>query len=346
MSWRTDVQGDEREGKATSARGIRGLVLGVLLLSGCLDPNEPGNLVPKTVDEDPSLPAIELNGTKLHTETFGDPASPVIIMLHGGPGADYRGMRRLHDTPVDGVRLADHHFVVYYDQRGCGLSRRHDAAEISRATYEADLLALIDKHAPGRQVVLIGHSWGAMLATDFIPRHTDRVAGAVLMDSGPLTSTYFEELKDGIQNLDIWSEWLNDTSWGQSIVTPDGHARLDYILFLGMLGDGQPGYHLPNPRSPNWRLGAVANHALQKEGMPNGKPDWDFTKGLERYPNRVLFEGAELNEVIGASLQRRQMTAYPNAELAVIQGAGHEFPWTHTEAALRPMLGYLTAIGF
>lgn len=326
---------------------MKSRILGLaFLFAGCLDPDEPGNLVPKTVDEDPSLPAIEINGTKVHAETFGNPTDPVVIMLHGGPGVDYRNMLGLRE-PVDGVRLEDHHFVVFWDQRGCGLSRRHDAKDVSRAAYEADLMALADKYSPGRPVVLVGHSWGGMYATDFIARHPERVAGAVLMDSGPLTGALFEQVKDGVQKLDLWSEWLNDLTWGQTMLSPDGHARLDYLLLLGSWGDSQPGYHLPKPHSPNWRLGAVANQALNKEGVnADGKAVWDFTKGLDRYSRKVLFEGAELNEVIGASFQRRQMTAYPNADLTVIQGAGHEFPWTHPEATLRPILAYLTSIGF
>lgn len=54
------------------------------------DYNEPGNLVPKTVDEDPNLPQINVNGTLLHAETYGNNDSAMVIFLHGGPGADYR----------------------------------------------------------------------------------------------------------------------------------------------------------------------------------------------------------------------------------------------------------------
>ena len=39
---------------------------------GVYDMDEPGNLVPETVAEDPLLPRIEINGTTLHAETFGD----------------------------------------------------------------------------------------------------------------------------------------------------------------------------------------------------------------------------------------------------------------------------------
>ncbi len=42
--------------------------------------------VPKTVDQDPSLPSITIDGYTYHAETYGDPANPVVIILHGGPG--------------------------------------------------------------------------------------------------------------------------------------------------------------------------------------------------------------------------------------------------------------------
>ena len=76
-------------------------LLAALALGACLDPDDPGNLVPRTVDQDPSLPQIELNGTKLHAEAFGDPAGPIVVALHGGPGCDYRSMLPL-------AKLADH----------------------------------------------------------------------------------------------------------------------------------------------------------------------------------------------------------------------------------------------
>jgi proline iminopeptidase len=314
--------------------------------TACLDPDEDGNLVAPTVDSDPALPRIELNGSAFHAETFGDPTAPVIVMLHGGPGGSYGGLLRLRQ-PVDGVRLEDRHFVVFWDQRGAGLSRRHDENEITQAVYDADLLAILETYSPGRPAVLIGHSWGGMYATMFISHHPERIAGAVLMDSGPFTGALFEEVKGGIQHLDLWSEWLNDLTWAQTIVSPDSHARVDYARMLGSFGDSQPGYHLSTTDRPvTWRIGAVANSALMKEGMSGGKAVWDFTRGLDRFERPVLFEGAERSEVIGAEFQKRQMKSYRNAQLAVIAGAGHEHQWTHPDATLRPVFAYLAAIEF
>src|SRR5690242_445823 len=93
-------------------------------LSGCLCASDPCNLVPKTVAEDPSLPAIDVAGTRFHAEAFGDPNAPVILVLHGGPGSDYRCLLPLKALADDGYRVA------FWDQRGTGLSTRHDPSTI------------------------------------------------------------------------------------------------------------------------------------------------------------------------------------------------------------------------
>lgn len=321
-------------------------LLSLLSLPGCLDPAADGNLVPKTADQDPSIPHVELRGTVFHAETFGPEGAPVIVMLHGGPGADYRPLLRLRNE-VDGARLEDSYQVVFWDQRGCGLSQRHDADAISHDVYDADLDALIDHYAPGRPVVLVGHSWGGMYATSYISRHPEKVAGAVLMEPGPLTGALYREVEAEIRKIDLFSEWLNDFTWGQRIISPDDHARADYILALGHLGDAQPGFEQSKTdREPFWRLGAVAMNAVSRDGMVDGKPGWDFTDGLERFSTKVLFEASANNDVIGVAFQERQLAFFPNAELAVIANAGHDHPWTQAEASLRPVFAYLAEIGF
>jgi proline iminopeptidase len=136
----------------TAAFGLAGL-----LACETLDPTEPGNLVPPTVAEDATLPAIEMNGSRFHLETFGNPANPVIMFLHGGPGSDYRSLLRLAERH-NGYSLADEYFLVYWDQRGTGLSKRHDKDVLTIATYTNDLDSLVNRYSPGKPVLLIGES--------------------------------------------------------------------------------------------------------------------------------------------------------------------------------------------
>lgn len=94
------------------------LFVSIVLLSACKKMDEPGSLVPKTADQDPRLPSINVNDRVLHSEAFGHPDSTLIICIHGGPGTDYRYMLRTKDLVNYGYRM------VFYDQVGSGLSQR------------------------------------------------------------------------------------------------------------------------------------------------------------------------------------------------------------------------------
>jgi len=330
-------------GKRTAASILMMAAAGLAACDGINDPCEAGNLVPKTVDEDPTIPSLALAGTVFHYETVGDPSKPVIIFLHGGPGTDSREMGRLIERR-DGYALTDDHFVVMWDQRGSGLSRRHDCGVYTIDRVDGDLDALIDHVSPGRPVVLIGHSWGGMYATLYINHHPEKVAGAVLMDPGPLNAQIFDTVIKDLYDLDVFSEWLNDDVWDYQFLTPDDHARADYHRMLG-LRDSQPRFHQSTvDPAPCWRLGAAANHCLMAAGMKDGKAAYDFTDHLAAYSQRVLFIAGALDEVQGVALQERQRQFFPASDLVTIANAGHDMQWSHPAETLAAIHAYLGTV--
>ncbi|WJV50987.1 alpha/beta fold hydrolase [Streptomyces flavofungini] len=104
---------------------------------------------------------------------------PAVVLLHGGPGLpDYLG----DVAPL----IADLAPVYRYDQRGAGRSPWRGAHSLAR--HVDDLAELLDAWDVPR-AVLIGHSYGADLASRFCLRHSDRVA-AVLLMCGPFTGDW------------------------------------------------------------------------------------------------------------------------------------------------------------
>jgi len=317
-----------------------------LAASACDDvlaPGDPGNLVPRTVAEDPGLPAIDMNGSRFHLQTFGDPASPVIVFLHGGPGGDYRSLLRLAGQ-YGGRTLADEYYLVFWDQRGTGLSKRVGRSTLTIDNYVNDLNTLVDRYAPGRKVFLIGESWGGMFATRYINQYPERVAGAVLIEPGPMDGATMERLKTDITDFALGSEWLNDWAWSSGFFTPDDHARMDYQRMLGAKGS-QPKFHLSTTDpSPVWRLGAAANRYIAEDGQDgNGVFTYDFTTNLAAYATPVLFIAGSWSEVLGPSLQQQQVLRYPSASLEVVDGAGHDVAWVRTAEVLTHVRAYLEA---
>jgi proline iminopeptidase len=308
--------------------------------SGCLCASDPGNLVPKTVAEDPSLPAIDLAGTRFHSEAFGDPDGPVILVLHGGPGSDYRCLLPLKALADDGYR------VVFWDQRGAGLSERHDGDTIDLDTYLEDLRLVIEYYAPGRPLVFIGKSWGAMYATAFINRYGDydgRIKGAILTEPGAFTDQQLRAFLGRLQgSLSPLDEQLNDAFWAGQFMSAADHERADYQGAL-LAMRGAPSEHRdPNNLPPMWRYGAVVNARL----LAIAKDGFDWTTNLAAFPNKVLFLRGDLNEAATGEQQRELAASYPDAEIETITNVGHEMIWERTDDYLTYARAYLREIGW
>lgn len=78
--------------------------------------------------------------------------------------------------------LAEYFRVVAVDQRGHGLTDKpRDAFGFTEVT--GDVLSLLDQLHFERPIV-VGHSWGANVATQFAADHPARVRGVVMVDGG------------------------------------------------------------------------------------------------------------------------------------------------------------------
>lgn len=86
---------------------------------------------------------------------------------------------------------------IAYARAGLGKSGTDGKPKTIQEHLE-DLGAVIDAIAPGRKVILVGHSYGGLLATEFARLHPDRLQGLVLVD--PATWNQREEYKKA--NLD------------------------------------------------------------------------------------------------------------------------------------------------
>jgi len=297
-----------------------------------------GDLVPKTVADDPALPAIEINGTKLHAEDFGPADGPLVLVLHGGPGVDYRNLLPLAALADDGYH------VVFWDQRGTGLSERLDPETIDLAVYMEDLRQMIEHYAPTEPVVFIGHSWGAMYATAFINQYGDyggRIRGEILSEPGAFTEAQLEGFLSRYQaSLSLVGDQFNDAAWADQFLSSADDERADYKMMMIAMR-GIPSEHEdPNNRSPHWRFGA----RVQKRLLDIGKLGFDWTTNLSAFTHHVLFLNGDLNEAATPESQRELAAAYPNATITTIVNVGHDMVWERPEEYLADTRAYLKEV--
>ena len=282
--------------------------------------NEEGNLVPKTVEFDPTVPSISVNGTKLHSEAFGNPADPLVIVLHGGPGGDYRHLLNCK------AFTNNNYYVVFYDQRGSGLSKRHPKSIYSLQVMLDDLSAVIAHYRtePDQKVFLLGQSWGAMLATAFMNKYPTAINGAILAEPGGLKWSDIMDYVSRSRDFGFASEASSDAVYLDQFITgkKDQHAVLDYKLMVWASTENYKNSPLGNEGSlPVWRNGAVINAALFEIGEKE-KPD--FTTNLSQYNTRVLFVYSERNKAYGLAYAQKVSSAFRNVQLFKVNGAGHD----------------------
>ena len=304
-------------------------------------------IVPKTVAQDPSLPHITIDGVTYHAESFGDPSNPVVITLHGGPGGDYRSILSLQ-------ALADEYYVVFFDQRGAGLSPRVDPNGITLESAISDLDSVVEYYGHGEKVNLVGHSWGAMLASAYLGRYPQKVDHIVLAEPGFLNSEFAEEWAAGTQmhfSPGLLTYFLKTKFEALHVNGPDEDAADDYFSHQINLyqGDDHPqtSYYCEGDKPSedvSWRSGAAAGNAIFQEAVDaEGNFDINLAETVENFTDTVLFMTGECQQLIGAEFQSRQMTLFPSAELAVIPDAGHEMFFENPEESVSVVRAYLNA---
>lgn len=299
-----------------------------LTFASCKKLNEPGNLVPKTVDQDPSLPSIVVNGIQLHSEAFGNPDSTLIICIHGGPGADYRYLYYCRDLVNYGYR------VVLYDQIGSGLSQRMDDSyykglgddALNKLFYD-ELLGVINtyKTHSSQKVFLLGQSWGAMLATAFTGKHPDLVDGLAIEEPGGLKWNDVIEYVTKSRSFKLWGELLNDATYKDQFITDkkNNHEVLDYKF--GMLSSKNTITGDDMATESQWRSGAVISSSSFEIGE-KVKPD--FSEGIQQFNKPVLFMYSEQNKAYPDSWATKIADVFPTKKFVKINGVGHSGMFT------------------
>ncbi len=88
---------------------------------------------------------------------YGPASAAPLLLLHGGPGAHHDYLLPQY------LALAERHRLVFYDQRGGGRSRSASSDTITWRTHVDDL-ALVASELKLDPLVVVGYSWGALLA--------------------------------------------------------------------------------------------------------------------------------------------------------------------------------------
>ena len=160
---------------------------------------------------------VQLDGSEGFINVFGvSESNPVIISLHGGPGAPTSFVDYYWQD-----YLADDYTIVSWDETGCGRSYYHNAdidpnnANLSFNQQLADLDALVDyccDRFGQDQVIILGHSYGSMLGSSYVMAHPEKVSAYIGVGQCVNETDYYGEVYAYEDALRIAQEQGDDTS--------------------------------------------------------------------------------------------------------------------------------------
>lgn len=99
-------------------------------------------------------------------------AAPLLV-IHGGPGTP-------HDYLAPHAALAGERPVIFYDQLGCGRSERPGNRALWKLPRFVEELAALIAVLKLERFHLLGHSWGAIVAVEYLLSRRDGVASLTL----------------------------------------------------------------------------------------------------------------------------------------------------------------------
>lgn len=162
------------------------LLVGALAYLLAISPGRPrplvddaGRVIPGSLSERVTVQIGGIPQTMIIQSA--DPANPVLLFLHGGPGMPEFFMEEMHPTG-----LARHFTMVWWEQRGAGMSfsTRIPPETMTMARMIEDTVEVADylRDRFGQdRILLLGHSWGSYLGIQAAAAAPDRFLAYVGM---------------------------------------------------------------------------------------------------------------------------------------------------------------------
>ena len=223
--------------------------------------------------------------------------------------------------------LSKNNETILYDQRGTGASTLKflDSSSVNMELMLQDM-EVLRKHLNIDSWIILGHSFGGMLASYYTSRYPDKVKGLILSSSGGIDLELLSYLnissrlnKSERDSLDYWNIRIanGDTSY---------QARLERGTFLA------PAYVYNKKYVP-----IIAERLTQGNSKINGliwsdlgKIHFDCAKRLQTFKRPVIIIQGE-QDIIEKKTAFKAANVFSNAKVVFMEHCGH-YGWLDARA--------------
>jgi proline iminopeptidase len=280
------------------------------------------------------------DGHALYYEESGHPEGTPVVVCHGGPGAaSAPHMRRYFDPAC--------WRIILFDQRGAGRSRAADRFAQNTPAHLVEDMERLRRYLNIETWLVWGGSWGATLALLYAETHPDRSLGLVLR------GTFLARRRDLDWLLRDGANRFFPDAWARLVEPLPEHERADPVSAYHHRLVAAPGSEAETwarrwnawesacstlvPPEPGNEPGSLALAQIECHYFHNENflPENTIIDRLDtiRHLPAILVHG-RYDMVCPPEQSALIAAAWPNAELRMIEQAGHSAREPGIEQAL------------
>jgi proline iminopeptidase len=245
-----------------------------------------------------------------------------VLLLHGGPGFSHDYMECFEDfLPKEGME------IYYYDQLGCGNSDRPADTSLWNTKRYVEEVEQVRKGLGLDNFYIVGHSWGALLAMEYLYKYQSHVKGVVLSNMTASIAddvNYTEVLKSKLfstQDLALF----DSLDRGKAYSSPEYTELLMNKLYTKVLCR-LPLNKWPEPLTRAFKK-VNQNIYLQMQGVDEfhvtgNFKHWDFWSRLPSIKIPALVLGGIYDEMNPESM-KKEGRLLPNSRTYLCQEGSH-----------------------
>ncbi len=247
----------------------------------------------------------------IHYRVFGE-GIPILI-INGGPGMNSDGFAGLAET------LGKSYKTIIYDQRGTGKSKLN---RVNSETISLELMAkdieTIRNELDLEEWLILGHSFGGILASYYTTKYPERVSGLILSSSGGLDLELFSSLNITARLTPLQRDSLN--YWTRQIQNGD-------TTYYASLKRGK--YLAPAYLNNKSFIPSVAERLTQGNSTINSlvyqnmrRINYDVSADLKTFSKPVLIMQGK-HDIIPIAVSKKAHSIFKNSKLVVLPNSSH-----------------------
>lgn len=279
---------------------------------------------------------IDVDKAKLFCRVLGkgDP----LVVLHGGPG-----LSQGYLLPQL-KKLAENNLVIFYDQRGCGESIGSiDPNFIQMSNFVKDLDGI--REAFGfKQISILGHSFGGLLAMQYAIAFPHFVNKLLLLTSAPSCSEdYALFVKEWFHRMAPYMEELHCIKKSKAFEEgePLIHAKYWRIIYGRYCFDAKKIDEINFTMSRKANIDGIKTHSILKQNFFS--QTFNLQSHLQQLRCKTLVVHGDIDTIPLSTAQNTHKNI-PNSQLTVIKNCGH-FPYVEAPQELFAHLNTFLAEG-